>query len=1027
VILSKATVLRSIAILIIVSLLSPLIAGVGGDHPVARVSAPLKPPVAAFTYIVNFLVVLVDGSTSSDLDGTISSYAWTWGDGTNWTGMTATHTYATAGAKTITLTVTDNSGLTNSTSKIVTVSAPPKPPVAAFTYTVNFLVVSVDGSTSSDPDGTVSSYAWAWGDGTTGTGTTATHTYATAGDKTITLTVTDNSALTNSTSKIVTVSTQRPPVAAFTYTAHFLVVSVDGYTSSDPDGTVSSYAWAWGDGTTGTDMTATHTYAEAGDKTITLTVTDNSGLTNSTSTIVTVSTQGKTDTIFRSPVMVNDDTTNEQQAPVIIGLPGRELFIAWQDSRSGNEDIYVPKSHATGTDFAPNMRADDSLVSSKQVEPATTATANGTILLTWQDGRRSMFDYDIYFAKSYDGGATFTRNLKVDDSNSTTISWQERPSIAVTSGGAIFIAWTDDRGGHLRVRGAWSLDGGATFSPSQEIAPSVNSYGQTGVALVSNGDRIFAAFLDNTTATGQPHPYVCISTDGGRTFTAPKRLDSTGIGGGWQRGLSIAPMPDGGIVAVWGDGRGGNEDIYASIASSNGMITTSDFRVDDDSTGAYQLDPCVATDKFGNIFVVWQDERDMVYAIRYAHRIAGRTQFNASMEVSSPGPFDIQRRPSIVSTDPGTVFVTWQDDRRGNYDVYSSMGEVPFTHDLVTGWNFVSFPRVGYGYKASTLGLNSGDVVTRWNSATQAYNNHVVGVPVNDFAILPNTGYWINVQSGTRMLTIRGAVPTTTQQVNIIVPTGGGWATVGFLMVDATRHAKDIPAMYSVPGGVKAVASYDPISRIYTTWVSLVPDVNNFALVPGRAYWITFSASGVLTYNMEPGFFTLNLVTGWNFVSAPLVGYGYKASSLGLLTGDTIAQWNPATKAYQSYIVGIPVNDFTIAPSTGYWINVPSGMRTLTLYGSVPTTALSKTITVPAGGGWAIIGFAGLNMTRHAKDIPSMYSIPGSITTVASYNPVTKSYTSWISLVPNTNNFLLVPGQAYWVLCGASGTLTYVP
>jgi hypothetical protein len=123
------------------------------------------------------------------------------------------------------------------------------------------------------------------------------------------------------------------------------------------------------------------------------------------------------------------------------------------------------------------------------------------------------------------------------------------------------------------------------------------------------------------------------------------------------------------------------------------------------------------------------------------------------------------------------------------------------------------------------------------------------------------------------------------------------------------------------------------------------------------------------------------------------------------------------------------VNDFTIAPSTGYWINVPSGTRTLTLYGSAPTTALSKTITVPAGGGWAIIGFAGLNMTRHASDVPSMFSGGNlsTIATVASYNPVTKAYTSWISAVPAVNNFALVPGQAYWVLCGASGTLTYAP
>jgi hypothetical protein len=120
------------------------------------------------------------------------------------------------------------------------------------------------------------------------------------------------------------------------------------------------------------------------------------------------------------------------------------------------------------------------------------------------------------------------------------------------------------------------------------------------------------------------------------------------------------------------------------------------------------------------------------------------------------------------------------------------------------------------------------------------------------------------------------------------------------------------------------------------------------------------------------------------------------------------------------------VNDFNINPSTGYWINVPSGTRTLALYGTVTNATQSKTITVPAAGGWAIIGFVGLNTTRHASDIPAMYS-GGSVTTVSAWNPVTKAYTSWLSIIPTVNNFQLVPGRAYWVLFSASGTLTYTP
>ncbi|MFH1579864.1 MAG: PKD domain-containing protein [Thermoplasmatota archaeon] len=170
--------------------------------------------------------------------------------------------------------------------------------------------------------------------------------------------------------------------------------------------------------------------------------------------------------------------------------------------------------------------------------------------------------------------------------------------------------------------------------------------------------------------------------------------------------------------------------------------------------------------------------------------------------------------------------------------------------------------------------------------------------------------------------------------------------------------------------------------------------------------------------------FILDLVQGWNLVSLPLIGYGYKASTLPLNPGDSVVRWNE--HGYQILIIGIPMTDFAIAPSTGYWINVPTGTRTLTLYGYIPNTTQSRDITVPAGGGWALIGFAGLNTSRHASDIPAMFN-PGAITTVAKYNPVTRTYSSWLSVIPVVNDFVLVPGEGYWALCSASGTLSYSP
>lgn len=89
-----------------------------------------------------------------------------------------------------------------------------------------------------------------------------------------------------------------PPVAEangpYTATAG-APVTVSAAGSTDPDGTIASYAWNWGDGSaTGTGASASHTYAAAGTFTVTLTVTDNQGATDTDPATVTVTSGGPT-------------------------------------------------------------------------------------------------------------------------------------------------------------------------------------------------------------------------------------------------------------------------------------------------------------------------------------------------------------------------------------------------------------------------------------------------------------------------------------------------------------------------------------------------------------------------------------------------------------------------------------------------------------------------------------------------------------------------------------------------------------
>jgi PKD repeat protein len=73
----------------------------------------------------------------------------------------------------------------------------------------------------------------------------------------------------------------KPPVAGIVISpssgAAPLAITASGSTSSDPDGTIASYAWEFGDGSSATGVQAQHTYANPGEFTVTLTVTDDGG------------------------------------------------------------------------------------------------------------------------------------------------------------------------------------------------------------------------------------------------------------------------------------------------------------------------------------------------------------------------------------------------------------------------------------------------------------------------------------------------------------------------------------------------------------------------------------------------------------------------------------------------------------------------------------------------------------------------------------------------------------------------------
>jgi PKD repeat protein len=227
-------------------------------------------------------VISFNASYGYDPDGSIATYFWDFGDGTNATGITANHAYIDDGLYTVTLTVTDDRGATASAKATKTVQN--RPPIASFTESNKTVptgvVVHFNASESYDPDGSIVSYFWDFGDGTNATGVIVGHIYADDGNYTVTLTVTDDDGATATTTSVETVL-NRAPVAVFTESAETVyigeTITFNATESYDSDGVIISYFWDFGDGTNATGVIVSHAYASDGVYTVTLTVTDDDG------------------------------------------------------------------------------------------------------------------------------------------------------------------------------------------------------------------------------------------------------------------------------------------------------------------------------------------------------------------------------------------------------------------------------------------------------------------------------------------------------------------------------------------------------------------------------------------------------------------------------------------------------------------------------------------------------------------------------------------------------------------------------
>ncbi|MFN8178202.1 MAG: sialidase family protein [bacterium] len=209
--------------------------------------------------------------------------------------------------------------------------------------------------------------------------------------------------------------------------------------------------------------------------------------------------------------------------PRIAAGPGGLVLVAWQDARTGTDQIRLNRSTDGGRSWwkddvapgAPREAADSARVGPATL-PFVAVDGTGRAYLAWEDRRDGW--RDVYLARSLDAGATWQTPVRADsDPPGRGISYH--PQILAWDDGTMLVCWWDERDGRADVYVRRSTDAGASWTgPEVRIDPG--EAGRTAsheVRLERHGDSVAISWQEGFDPAS-PSYLVRTSPDRGATW-----------------------------------------------------------------------------------------------------------------------------------------------------------------------------------------------------------------------------------------------------------------------------------------------------------------------------------------------------------------------------------------------------------------------------------------------------------------------------------------------------------------------------
>ncbi len=290
-----------------------------------------------------------------------------------------------------------------------------------------------------------------------------------------------------------------------------------------------------------------------------------------------------------------------------------DLWIFWQDNRSGQFEIYYSRSTDNGHTWSRDLpfTANDGLESTHPRASAKNYGSSSRVYVTWQD-RRSGANFEVFLRQiSYTRGGVMQMSADTiatpnDGLESTT------PDIFAYKDW-ILLTWADMRDGQNEVYYKKSNDMGATWTGEIPVS-EIDGYISQAPRIVANASGVHMVWEDFVTNNFEVH-YKKLEHNlyTSNTLVATKRLSKKDI---YDSRTPNVACDEQNVSVVWVDAGSSIRDELAYAASpDNGVTFTTPAILTDDISEAVRF-PDVLTMN-GNVHAVWSRKHSNNHDIFY--------------------------------------------------------------------------------------------------------------------------------------------------------------------------------------------------------------------------------------------------------------------------------------------------------------------------------------------------------------------------------------------------------------------------